>query len=64
MEIYIRIIRSGYRVYPGQEKWCPHIKYIPGEENIAVDALSWLPNNVNKKTKSESTYLMETISKH
>ena len=38
------------------------MEYIQGEKNIAADALSQLPNNVNQETTHDSTYKMETIS--
>ena len=41
----------------------PDIKYISGENNIAADVLSLLPNNRNQKTTHESTYLTKTMSK-
>ena len=40
----------------------PYIEYIPGEKNIAADALSRLSNNENQETTHESTYKAETMS--
>ena len=39
----------------------PYIEYIQGEKNIAADALSQLPNNLNQETTHDSTYKTETI---
>ena len=44
------------------EEYGPDMKYIQGEENIAADELSQLPNNGNQETTHESTYKTETIS--
>ena len=44
------------------EEYGPDIEYIPGANNIAVDALSQLPNNGNQETTHESTYTMEKMS--
>ena len=45
------------------EKYIPDMEYIPGVNNIAVDALSILPANMNQETAHESMYAMETMSK-
>ena len=44
------------------EEYGPDIDYIPGAKNIAIYALSRLPNNVNQETTHESTYTMEKMS--
>ena len=44
------------------DEYGPDIEYIPGEKNIAADALSKLTNNGNKETTHESIYTKETMS--
>ena len=45
------------------EEYFLYIEYIPGNKNIASDALSQLPNNVNQETTHYSNNTMETIPK-
>ena len=44
------------------EEYSPDIEYIQGEKNMAADALSRLPSNVNQETAHETTYTTETTS--
>ena len=44
------------------EEYVPNIEYIKGEKNIAVDALSRLPNNGNHETTYDKTFTTETMS--
>ena len=44
------------------EEYGPDIDYIPGQKNIAADALSQLLNNRNQDTTHESTYTTEKMS--
>ena len=44
------------------EEYVPTIEYIKGEKNVAIDALSQLPNNGNQETTHEKMYTTETMS--
>ena len=44
------------------EEYGPDIDYIPVEKNIAIDALSQLPNNKNQENTHGTTYTTETMS--
>ena len=43
------------------EEYGPDIEYIKGEKNVAIDALSKLPNNGNQDTTHEEMYTTETM---